>query len=275
MKRAYLTIDDSPTRHTDALTGWLAARNIPAVLFVIGSGYQDLHLTCEGIEQNPDPVRRAIEKGFVIGNHTLTHRRASECSANDLMEDIKKTDYLIDTLYKEAGKPRTHKLFRFPHLDRGAGGWVVDYAAAGKHENTLKDLFGLGLNITLDPPTQEQADKKNTLQAFLKSEGFSTACFQDITFAWYTDTEMADAADSLYTFSTSDWMINPDFAPHSAGWAYQSLEELKTKIDEDKWLHAEDSANIILAHDHNNLFGGTTALIAHMVESGIQFIEIR
>src|SRR5688572_29155055 len=120
MKTAYMTIDDSPTKHTDQLTDFLLARDIPAVLFCIGSAYTDLGIQCEGMEQLPEPIVRAIKKGFVVGNHTYTHRRSSELSYDEVIAEIEKTERIIDDLYKKAGKSRTHKLLRFPHIDRGA-----------------------------------------------------------------------------------------------------------------------------------------------------------
>lgn len=272
--KSYMTIDDSPTRHTDDLTDYLVKKEIPAVLFCIGTAYTDLHLQCEGMEQMPDPIQRAIEKGFLIGNHTYTHRRSSELSYDEVITEIEKTETIIDDLYRRAGKVRTAKVIRFPHIDRGAGGWVVDYNAAGKHGDTLGELFGKGLNITLKPPSADQIEKKTKIQDYLKREGFSTDIYQGITFPWYTETEMTDARDSLYTYSTSDWMMNPDFAERRKDWAYQSLDALKKKIDDDPWLFSQSSTNIVLAHDHNNMFGVTTALIDHMLDKGIHFLPV-
>ena len=271
---AYMTIDDSPTHDTDALTDFLVERNVPAVIFAIGTAYTDLHLQCEGMEQLPDPIQRAIEKGFLIGNHTYTHRRSSELSFEEVVSEIEKTETLIDGLYRKAGKTRKHKLIRFPHIDRGAGGWVVDYAAAGQYGDTLGELFGKGLNITLDPPSAAQVEKKARIQDYLKREGFSADLYQGVNFPWYTQTEMAQARDSLYTFSTSDWMMNPDFADHRHKWAYQSLDALKQKIDDDPWIFSDSSANIILAHDHNNMYDVTTALVDHMLARGIKFLPV-
>lgn len=270
---AYLTIDDSPTRHTDDLTDWLVARGIPATFFCIGSAYKDLHVQCEGMEQNPDPIIRAIQKGFLIGNHTWTHRRSSELSYEEIIDEIEKTERIIDRLYKEAGKARPVKAIRFPHIDRGCGGWVVDYDATGEHKDTLKKLFTDGLNITLIPPTPEQVDKKARIQQYLRKQGFRANIYKDITFNWYNETEMKDSADALYTFSTSDWMVNPDFIEYSKDWPYKTIEALKGKIDSDPHLKDKESAHIVLAHDHNGLFAATTALIDHMQQKNIEFIE--
>lgn len=270
---AYLTIDDSPTRETVALIDFLAAREIPATLFCIGSAYKDMHIECEGIEQNPGPILRAIEKGFLIGNHTYTHRRSSEMTYEEVIAEIEKTETLIDGLYRQAGKTRPVKLMRFPHIDRGAGGWIVDYNAAGAHKEALMELFGSGLNITLAPPAAALIEKKNKIQAYLKAEGFVTDIFNGVTFPWYQG-EMSASRDLLYTFSTSDWMLNPDLARYAQPWAYKSLDALKRKIDDDPWLKDEGSTHIILAHDHNRLTNDVTIpLITHMQDRGIRFIN--
>ncbi len=272
LRDAYLTIDDSPTRETDALVDFLVERDIPATLFCIGGAYKDMHIECEGIEQNPGPVLRAIDKGFLIGNHTYTHRRSSELSYDDVVAEIEKTETLIDGLYRQAGKARPVKLMRFPHIDRGAGGWVVDYNAAGEHKAALMELFGSGLNITLAPPSDAQIEKKEKIQDYLKREGFVTDVYNGVSFPWYQG-EMKASRDLLYTFSTSDWMLNPDLARYSEPWAYKSLDALKGKVDSDPWLAEEGSAHIILAHDHNGLLPVTTALFSHMRERGIRFIH--
>lgn len=267
--------DDSPTKHTDQLTDWLLARDIPATIFAIGSSYTDMHLQCDGMEQNPDPIQRAIEKGFVVGNHTYSHQRSSALSFEDVVSEIEKTEKIIESLYKKAGKKRPHKLMRFPHLDRGCGAWIVDYGAAIKKGYDLEELFLGGLNIALVDPTQEQIEKKEKIQQYLAKEGFTIEPYQGVTFDWYQNTEMSRARDLLYTFSTADWMMNPDFEEYRKDWACQSLGALKKKIDEDQFLHDERSVNIVLAHDHNNMFDVTTALIDHMQKSGIKFLDIQ
>ncbi len=275
MRTAYLTIDDSPTGDTDRLTDFLAGRGIPAVLFCIGSSYSDLEIPCSGMDEDPGPIERAIGKGFVIGNHLHTHRRSSAIPYEEVVREIESTERLIDGLYKKAGRARPAKLLRFPHIDRGAGGWIVDYDAAGACGPALKSLFADGLNITLAPPSPEQMEKKARIQDYLKREGFTSDVYPGITHPWYTGTEMAAARDSLYTFSTSDWMLNPDFAAHAHQWPYRTLDALKGKIDADPWLNSPDgSANIVLAHDHNRLFDVTTALVAHIQARGAAFAPV-
>lgn len=277
-RQAYLTIDDSPTHQTDRMTDWLAERGIPAVFYCIGADYKDLDIACQGIESNPDPLIRAIEKGFVLGNHLYTHNRSSGMDFETVVAEIQKTESLIDGLYKKANKTRPCKLLRFPHLDRGCGGWIVDYNAVPAHRDTLMELFAGGLNIKLTPPTAQQIEMKARLQDWLKSEGFqaSTECFKGVTFPWVEQTEMASAADALYTFSTSDWMLNPDFTAYAQkwNWQYQTLDALKKKIDDDVWLKDTNSRHVILAHDHNGLGNTTLALVQHFIDQGFEFLPV-
>jgi peptidoglycan-N-acetylglucosamine deacetylase len=270
-KIAYLTIDDSPTRYTDELTDWLATRGIPAVLFCIGSTYTDLHVDGEGMEQNPEPIVRAIQKGFHVGNHLWSHRRASELTLEVIIEEIEKTEGLIDKLYRRSGKTRPAKLLRFPYIDRGTGGWIVDYSAMGPHRDYVTKMFSSGLNITLEPPSQRLIDKKHALQDYLKREGFRTDVYDGVTFDWYTNTEMVQARDHLCTFSTSDWMLNPAFARYNPDWTYHSVDDIKAAMNKDPCLNDPSSAHIIIAHDHDGLTGVTTALVRHLLDRNYRF----
>jgi len=256
--RAYLTIDDAPSSRTDDLTDALAGRNIPALLFCRG----DL------LEKNPAPVARAIKKGFVIGNHAWSHTRFSTLSFEQGVAEIEKTDALIDAVYREAGIQRPGKYFRFPHMDRGAGGWIVDYDAAPAHRAALLQLFGDGLNIDLKKPSAEMTEKKEKLQEYLKKAGFEAPFSASLPF--YAETEMAAAIDAMFTFSTSDWMLTKR---HMGKWPYKTLDDLKKKMDDDAWLWQEKGAHIILAHDHDDTTGAVIALVDYLAGRGFEFLK--
>lgn len=258
--KAYLTIDDSPSSRTDDLTAALAERGVPALLFCRG----DL------LEKNPAPVVRAIQKGFIIGNHAYSHTRFSTLSPERCVEEIEKTEKLIDAAYRAAGAGRPGKYFRFPHMDRGAGGWIVDYDAASAHRSTLLRLFGDGLNIDLKKPSAEMAEKKQKLQGYLISNGFTAPFLPHPLFPWYAQTEMAAAADAMFTYSTSDWMITKR---HAGKWPYKTLDDLKKKMDDDAWLWHEDSVHIILSHDQDETVDTTMALVDYMTGRGFEFLK--
>jgi peptidoglycan/xylan/chitin deacetylase (PgdA/CDA1 family) len=261
MRKALLTIDDSPSQDSDELTLFLQANNVPAVFFCRGDRLKD----------NPEPMVRAVERGFVIANHAFNHRRASQITFEEAKTEILDTERLIENIYQQAGKPQPAKYFRFPHMDRGAGGWVVDYDAVPVHSTALKTLFADGLNVTLDPPSAEQVEKKRLLQEFLRVAGFTRLPSDDITHKWFTDTEMAHAVDAMFTFSTSDWMLT---ARHLGKWPYKSIEDLKQKIDDDPWLNTPGSANIILAHDQPEVLPTVKALVTHMLHKNFTFTPV-
>jgi len=91
-----------------------------------------------------------------------------------------------------------------------------------------------------------------------------------VTLPWFADTEMAEAYDAMFTFSTSDWMVTPR---HAGKWPYADLSDLKRKIDDDADLRDARGRHIILAHDQDGLFPVVTALIDHMLHKGFKFHE--
>ena len=108
-KRIYLTIDDGPSATTPEKLDWLSERDIPAILFCIGS-----HIAAQ-----PDVVVDAIRRGFWIGNHAYSHRRFSQLDSETWRNEIVATDALIDIAHLHARIPRARKLFRFPFGDKG------------------------------------------------------------------------------------------------------------------------------------------------------------
>lgn len=258
--KIYLTIDDSPSPQTDGLTDFLVREDIPAVLFCRG----------DRLEQNFDPVVRAIEKGFVAGNHAYSHKRAGQMRVTEVIEEIETTEVLIEKAYKEAGCSRSGKHFRFPHMDRGCGGWVVDYnAVPDTHRETVIKLFGDGLNVSMSPPHEDQIERKAKLQDYLRTEGYTRPSCEGVTHKWFTETEIGQAVDAMFTFSTSDWMITPR---HAGKWPYKTLDDLKAKIDNDPWLQDENSADIVLAHDQDGMLGMVMVLMRHMKDNGFVFV---
>ncbi|MBL4589723.1 MAG: polysaccharide deacetylase family protein, partial [Alphaproteobacteria bacterium] len=61
---AYLTIDDSPSPHTDKIVTYLAGHGIQALFFCIG----------EKIEAYPDQMIGAVQAGHALANHTYAHK---------------------------------------------------------------------------------------------------------------------------------------------------------------------------------------------------------
>lgn len=264
MPDAYLTIDDSPSKDTDRLVDFLVERGVPAVLYVRGE-FMD---TQEGFGR----VVRAIDKGFLVGNHSYGHERTSLVGFKEQTSQILKTQELIDKAYAAAGQKQPFKTFRFPHMDRGTGAWIIDFdKAPGEHRDYLQRLFWEGLNVeNLDRPASEKFELKDDIQDWLRTQGFDRLPVSGVTHPWFVNSEMNEAIDAMYTFSTSDWMLTPR---HKGKQLYKDLDDLKQKIDSDIWLQREDGTHIILAHDdREDSFNVTTALIDHMLDTGFEFL---
>lgn len=261
MKKAYLTIDDSPSSELPQLLAFLEEKSVDALLFCRGDYLQD----------RPDLAVDAVNRGFHLANHLYSHQRASQLSMDEIRDEILKTEALIDEAYQKAGRQRPAKYIRFPHMDRGAGGWIIDYDACPKYKDTLLTLFSDGLNIDLTPPPDTWLSKKNEVQEWLKQEGFSKMPCEGVTHSWFIDTEMNRSIDAMFTFSTSDWMLTPR---HKGKHAYKTLDDLRDKIDSDPHLQNTKSANIVLAHDQPDIIDVTCALIQHMLDTGFEFQPI-
>ncbi len=260
--KAYLTIDDSPSHRMNDLVDYLADRKIPALFFCRGD-----HLE----EDAPDAIR-ALQKGFVLGNHAYSHQRSSQKDFAWVVDEIDRTEKLLDQVHAAAQVSRRGKYFRFPQLDRGSAAWVVDYDAYDEEDRReLLRTFAQGLNVqSMDRPDPSAFEKRDRLQRYLASAGF-TQPFKNVTQGWYSRGELASARDCLYTFSNCDWMLT---ARHLGKWPFKSVGDLKAKALEDPGLAAPDSVNVILAHDQAEIVDITIELIEDLVQNGLEFLPI-
>ena len=267
MPDAYLTIDDSPSPHTDELTDFLVERGVPAILFVRGQFMAE--------ETGFQKVVRAIQKGFLVGNHAYNHDRTSVAGFVSQTTQILQTQELIDKAYAVAGETVPNRYIRFPHMDRGTGGWIIDFnRVQPEYRGYVEDLFWDGIRIeTKEPPSAEEVKLKADMQAWLLAEGFHKLPTPNVAHPWFLQSEMAEAIDAMYTFSTSDWMLTPR---HKGNWPYKTIDDLKRKIDEDPWLQKDNSAHIILAHnDREDSLDITTSLIDYFLAQDFNFLPIK
>lgn len=242
MPDAWLTIDDSPSPHTDLLTDFLAAHGVPAILFCRG----------DMLEKNPDAIVRAAGKGMVIANHSYSHRPAGSLAYQEMVEEIEKTERLIDAACRAAGKARAGKYFRFPYLDKGDG---------DRLERRFSEIVADPLGVDLSGN-----DNSRRLQDYLTREGF-TQPFTGVDHPLYRNPCVADAADCLLTYTSCDWMLTER---HRGQWQYKTMDDLTRKIDEDPWLTSHPR-QIALFHDQPDICDVATGLIRHMINTGFQF----
>ncbi len=259
MRKAYLTIDDGPSEKFENLVDFLHERKIPAVFFNRG----------DYMEARPEAVIYGIKKNFIMANHTYSHRRVSALSFEETCEEILRTDTVLESLYEKSGVKRPGKYFRFPYMDRGMGACLAEPDhLPEEYQEAQNDLLGAGLGHVPEKPGLCQVDKKKKIQKFLATLGYTNLPVQGVTIPWYAQTEMGQGIDSLCTYSTSDWAL---LERHRGRHGFNDLQDLKDKIDRDKWLKDESSAHIILAHDQGEIHEATTGLVDHMLTGGFKF----
>ena len=239
MPRCYLTIDDSPSPHTDGITAFLIKRNIPALLFARG----DL------IEANPEPIVRAIENGFIIGNHSYSHCPFGDLNYDEAVKDIEQCEELINDCYQIAGIERHGKYFRFPYLDRGNGDRI---------ERHFDNVTNIDIN---------NDNSVHKLQIYLKEHGF-TQPFKT-NHPIYNNPSIANASDCLMTFTSYDWMMTNR---HKGKWDYKNIDDLKQRLDDSDMKNHD--GNITIFHDQSETFETFKTLIDYMIDKGYDFISI-
>jgi peptidoglycan/xylan/chitin deacetylase (PgdA/CDA1 family) len=91
-----ITFDDGPhPQNTPRLLNMLRERNIPATFYVIG----------RSVDLYPQIVRRCVQEGHEIGNHSHTHRLLSKLSDSEVRSDLARCR---DSIQRAAGvRPRT------------------------------------------------------------------------------------------------------------------------------------------------------------------------
>ena len=84
--RLALTFDDGPHPiHTPQLLDVLQAAHVCATFFVVGKDAQ----------QHPDLIRRIVQEGHELGNHTWSHSEPSQTSPQQFLDETQRTDSLL------------------------------------------------------------------------------------------------------------------------------------------------------------------------------------
>lgn len=86
-----LTFDDGPNAvHTPVLLDGLKERNVKATFFLIGKNIES--------GNNAEIVKRELEEGHLIGNHTYNHIEITRVSNETAYQEIKKTNDIITAI---------------------------------------------------------------------------------------------------------------------------------------------------------------------------------
>ncbi len=241
----YLTIDDAPSADFLNKVKLLTSKEIPALFFCIG----------QYLEERPDDGIYAIKKGYVLGNHSYSHPRFSELSLNECFQEIKRTDEIIDKIYRDAEVTRPAKLFRFPYGDKGSG---TD-AELGWPDDKEKKLFMRGI------------------QNYLKKHGYEQPIFENISYKWYKNAGLHLDLDIYWTYYTFDCAVaeyRSTGTEHPLG--YNNLRSILARMDEDepegcRGLNYNRSNDIILLHDYPGIEAIFKPLIEALLAKGVYF----
>ncbi|MGH9883747.1 MAG: polysaccharide deacetylase family protein, partial [Pyrinomonadaceae bacterium] len=128
-----LTFDDGPDpRYTPAILDILKRENVPATFFIIGKNGQAY----------PDLVRRTVNEGHEIGNHTFTHPNLGEIPLSLTELELNATQRLIESLIG-----RSTVLFRPPYF----GDAEADRPQEVEPAIRAKELGYLMVGVRIDP----------------------------------------------------------------------------------------------------------------------------
>jgi len=140
-----LTFDDGPSWHTIRLLDELAARNVPATFYVLGSQ----------VERYPHLAQRIVNEGHEIANHTFSHPRLTTVNANTIRNELTRTS---DIIFQTTGVRPV--LMRPPF---------------GAHNQTVQNVAGeLGYPIalwSLDTRDWESRNVNAIMSRFVNSDG--------------------------------------------------------------------------------------------------------
>lgn len=101
-KTVYLTFDAGyENGYTESILDTLKKHNVPAAFFLVG------HF----LEEEPDLVKRMVDEGHIVGNHTYSH---PDMTAISDMDKFKKQLEDFEVLYKETTGQDLKKYYRPP-----------------------------------------------------------------------------------------------------------------------------------------------------------------
>lgn len=138
-KLVALTFDDGPyPPYTEQLLDTLKEYNVPATFFLIG----------ENVEKHPELVRRIVQEGHQVGNHTYHHVDLLKLDKKNMAEEIDRTSNAIAAIIGTA-----------PHVVRPPHGFrdpVVMEIMAERHLKVVewsvmsRDWTNPGVEVIVD-----------------------------------------------------------------------------------------------------------------------------
>lgn len=246
-KKIYLTIDDAPSLDFLAKLDYLRRNRIPAVLFCIGNL----------LDARPEMAIEAIKSGYVIANHSFSHPHFSSIPLDQCFEEIKKTDIIIENLYRQAGVERPAKWFRFPYGDKG-----------DKKYGKTFSLFRIG-----------NQKRKEAIQQYLKNLGYVQPDFKGVSYKFMKKAGLFKDVDWSWTFDIMEWATQEKRPTQGLKNLNSILARMEKQKPQDcrgylgfesRWL-ATNSDEIVLFHDQEGTSSYFEKILDHLATLPIQF----
>lgn len=121
-KTLALTFDDGPhPRYTEDIVAILQQYGVPATFFDVGRNIG--RVDAQGkptLQKNAAIVKRLLDQGYAVGNHSFTHAQLSKATGDTLRAEIQNTDLLL-----RAVDPARTPIFRFPYGARSQEGMAL------------------------------------------------------------------------------------------------------------------------------------------------------
>ncbi len=249
MKKAYLTIDDSPSSSFINKLDYLEQKKIPAIFFCIGNL----------MEKRKSEMIDSIQRGHQIANHSYSHPHFSNITLREAQYEIEKTDDIIGNLYVKAGGSFDQKWFRFPYGDKG--------------DLRNGEVFNSNKNADLE--------RKYFIQNVLSNLNYTQPEWEDVTYDFMRKANLFEELDWHWTFDIMEWATfeyKPSLGLKNLHKIFQRLDQsnpLDCRGDlgnEKRWL-ASPSAEIILLHDHKQTTPIFNTIIDKLLEYPLEFIR--
>lgn len=200
MSIAYLTMDDGPSDITRDIIDYLTERGIKPIFFFTG----------QHIEKKMEEGIYALKKGAIIGNHSYSHPNFEQLTLEQCINEVEKTEELINEIYQHAGVVRKFKLFRFPYGAR-------------------------------------KFKESEEFQKYLKNQGFCKLDDTRITSEWYDREGLKESVDVLWTYDFTEYRVHNETSLTYED-LIARIHEKKQESSES--LLDEESRHIVLLHDH-------------------------
>lgn len=218
-----------------------SSKNTPAIVdYLKEKGIKVIFFAAgQNVERYYEEALYAVKNGMIVGNHSYSHPAFSSLSMEECIGEIEKCEKVLDKLYQDSGVERIFRPFRFPYGDKGS-------------------------------------ENKETLQKYLKENGFHKVDDTQITYPWWKKNNLHTDIDTYWTFDFEEYNMHArtDFTKESV---WKKMHDPDPEYG--AALFGENNRHILLLHAHDEteemLPEYYKLFIDHLLENGLTFDEPR